>query len=64
MVRSIEEEGVYGEARSDAIQRTARRGGQSPAWWSASCQTLPHNGAPPELGGLLAHLLDDRLEDE
>ena len=58
MVRSIEEERVYGETRSDAIQglgrgrrfgtlpqRTARHGGQWPAWCSASRQALPHNCA-------------------
>ena len=49
---------MYGETRSGAIQglgrgrrfgtppqQTARRGGQWPAWWSASRHALPHNGA-------------------
>ena len=73
MVRSTEEERVYGETRSDAIQRlgprsrfgtppqrTARRGGQWPAWWSASRQALPHNGALAARGESLASHRDGR----
>src|SRR6188474_3107450 len=61
MVRSTEEERVYGETRSDAIhglgpgspvrhaaQRTARQSGQWPAWWSPSRQAPPHNVAPSQ----------------